>query len=657
MKKKNIVKKIEIKNANIINVDVNNKNLLLTKQLENFVKTIIIISSLIFFYRNYLILSSKTEIIIDNKLKIEKEDNINFFNYSTNIKAIAFYYPKIHLINEANKDKNRKKLIENKNVINNLKREIKLTKNHGIYGFGFFYFWSPDKKIFNEPLDIIITNPDFKIKFFLIWENNYFFGEQNSIDVTYNISDFYNDIKKYIIDERYIKINNKFVIGINRDDIDDNNINILRQKFMENNLGEIFILSGANDKNIKELINKNIYNGLYHSTSYDILEQTIFYFNKTYNYFYTHLLYENINFEYNYNYYKNNDISIFRTSFPVPKCPITGNKKNIKIYGDYTPDKFYFLNKIIIEWTKKYHDKENQYIFINGFNSFNNDNYLVSDDNMGFANINSFSKALYNLPLILYNSSQYNLTYLKKGVYVVVQAHVFYTDILPEVIIKTNNIEVPFDLYITTNLEEKKVFIEEYVKLNSKANKYEILVFPNKGRDTIPFLYQLKDVITKYKYVCHLHTKKHGYTKEEGENWRIYLYENLLGNKNITSKILSDFENNNKLGFFFPEHYHIQTKYVYNWNMANAKQVNHFFEILFPNKKIKVGETLDFPVGNMFWARTKAIYQLFNDKIIELCPKENGQIDGTVLHGIERTWLYLVKINGFFYKTNLFYLY
>lgn len=657
MKKKNIVKKIEIKNANIINVDVNNKNLLLTKQLENFVKTIIIISSLIFFYRNYLILSSKTEIIIDSKLKIEKEDNINFFNYSTNIKAIAFYYPKIHLINEANKDKNRKKLIENKNVINNLKREIKLTKNHGIYGFGFFYFWSPDKKIFNEPLDIIITNPDFKIKFFLIWENNYFFGEQNSIDVTYNISDFYNDIKKYIIDERYIKINNKFVIGINRDDIDDNDINILRQKFRENNLGEIFILSGANDKNIKELINKNIYNGLYHSTSYDILEQTIFYFNKTYNYFYIHLLYENINFEYNYNYYKKNDISIFRTSFPVPKCPITGNKKNIKIYGDYTPDKFYFLNKIIIEWTKKYHDKENQYIFINGFNSFNNDNYLVSDDNMGFANINSFSKALYNLPLILYNSSQYNLTYLKKGVYIVVQAHVFYTDILPEVIIKTNNIEVPFDLYITTNLEEKKVFIEEYVKLNSKANKYEILVFPNKGRDTIPFLYQLKDVITKYKYVCHLHTKKHGYTKEEGENWRIYLYENLLGNKNITSKILSDFENNNKLGFFFPEHYHIQTKYVYNWNMANAKQVNHFFEILFPNKKIKVGETLDFPVGNMFWARTKAIYQLFNDKIIELCPKENGQIDGTVLHGIERTWLYLVKINGFFYKTNLFYLY
>ena len=72
---------------------------------------------------------------------------------------------------------------------------------------------------------------------------------------------------------------------------------------------------------------------------------------------------------------------------------------------------------------------------------------------------------------------------------------------------------------------------------------------------------------------------------------------------------------------------------------------------------IKVGETLDFPDGNMFWARTKAIYQIFSYKIIELCPKENGQIDGTALHGIERIWLYLVKINGFYYKSNLYYLY
>ena len=650
---RNFIKKVVIINTNIKIKNSNNTNLL-TKSLEDFLKIVIIISSLIFFCRNYFILFSKKAINIDNKLNMTKEDNIDFSKYSTNVKSIAFYYPKIHIINE--KYENEKKFLNNKNTVNKLKEEINLAKNHGIYGFGFYYFWSSDLRVFNEPLDIIISNKELNIKFILIWQNNDFFGITNNLPKKQrNENAFLTDIKKYIIDERYIKFKNKPIIGINRDDFGEVDFKNLRMKFREQNLGDIFILSNANDKNINELIDKNIYNCLYYSYSYESLEKFYFYFDKSYNYLYTHLLYKNLKFDYNYYHNNENNIYIFRTSFPVPNSPITGIKNNIKIYRDYTPDKFYFLNKIIIDWTKKYYNEDSQFIFINGFNTYKN--YLEKDNITSFANLNSFSKALFNLPLLLSNYSEYNLTNLKKGVFVLVQVHVFYIDILPEVINKTNNIEVPFDLYITTTTEKEKIFIEKCIKMDSKANKYEILITPNKGRDIIPFLYQIKNVINKYKYLCHIHTKKHGFPESKGKNWRIYLYENLLGNKNITSKILSDFESNEKLGFFFPEHYHTQSNFIYNWNIANAKQVNHFFEMLFPNKKIKVGETLDFPVGNMFWARTKAIYQLFNDKIIESCPKENGQIDGTALHGIERIWLYLVKINGFFYKTNLYYLY
>ena len=39
------------------------------------------------------------------------------------------------------------------------------------------------------------------------------------------------------------------------------------------------------------------------------------------------------------------------------------------------------------------------------------------------------------------------------------------------------------------------------------------------------------------------------------KRWRDYLYDNLLGSKEIISEILTDFENNEKLGFIFPEHY------------------------------------------------------------------------------------------------------
>ena len=42
--------------------------------------------------------------------------------------------------------------------------------------------------------------------------------------------------------------------------------------------------------------------------------------------------------------------------------------------------------------------------------------------------------------------------------------------------------------------------------------------------------------IKKYKYFCHLHTKKFSSLKF-GDEWRYYLYENLLGNHIIISAI------------------------------------------------------------------------------------------------------------------------
>ena len=82
----------------------------------------------------------------------------------------------------------------------------------------------------------------------------------------------------------------------------------------------------------------------------------------------------------------------------------------------------------------------------------------------------------------------------------------------------------------------------------------------------------------------------------------------------------------------------------------NLKHLYKLFEALFTFLKLRIGYKLDFPVGNMFWARTSAVYQIFDDKIIKKCPEEKGQLDGTMLHAIERIWLYLAKLNGFYYK-------
>jgi len=78
--------------------------------------------------------------------------------------------------------------------------------------------------------------------------------------------------------------------------------------------------------------------------------------------------------------------------------------------------------------------------------------------------------------------------------------------------------------------------------------------------------------------------------------------------------------------------------------------MNKILKILFPKKQYEIGQFIDFPEGNMFWARIKSIYQIFNLANEDYFPKEKGQIDGEIMHGIERIWLYIVKLNGYYYK-------
>ena len=197
--------------------------------------------------------------------------------------------------------------------------------------------------------------------------------------------------------------------------------------------------------------------------------------------------------------------------------------------------------------------------------------------------------------------------------------------------------------------------LDQYLKTFSKAKKYEIKTVENKGRDILPLIIQMKNKIKNYKYLCHLHTKKSKHKKNLGEQWRNYLYENLLGSKIIITEILSDFEHYEKLGFIFPEPYYEIIKNIFDFNniefglhRKNKKYMNYVLNKIFPGYEI--GNNLIFPLGNMFWAKVNSIHQIFKIRFLKKFPKELNQTDGTIMHAIERIWLYLVKLNGFYYK-------
>ena len=93
---------------------------------------------------------------------IRKNKDLDFSQYSTTIKPIAIYNSKVNFRNE---DKNKFELFFN-NKNKKINQEINFAKSHGIYGFGFYYFFSQNKSFSDESIDIILQNKNLNINFF-----------------------------------------------------------------------------------------------------------------------------------------------------------------------------------------------------------------------------------------------------------------------------------------------------------------------------------------------------------------------------------------------------------------------------------------------------------------------------------------------------------
>ena len=630
-----------------------------------------------FIYQNEKIIF----IEIDNEILLY-ENNIDFSNYTSNIKPIAIYLPKFYKIKENGKwygkgfkdwenIKKAKPLYKEhhqpripgdqnhylgyyelitKEV---LEKQIKLAKNHGIYGFGFYYYWFSGKTLFEKPLNLLLNNKDINFLFLLIWDNENWTkkldGNKSEILVKqdYNEKDpenFIKDIKKYLIDERYIKINGKPIIGISEPLKIPNikeTILVWRSKCKEYGIGEIYIIASLNDQTVEKYWQMKLFNAVYQFPPRDSMSKSTLIKSQSYYYLYTATLYN----RYNLNNISLNDFQFYRGSM-VEYDNTAKKSKYYAIFQNYSPEQFYRINKKHVQWTELKYNKNNTFIFINAWNNWGEGTYLEPDEKYGYASINALSKAIFHLPYIEKNYNLGNL--LGNESKIAIQVHAYYEDLINDIINITNNIPVKFDLYISTTSMNKSIIIKENIKRKSRANNYEVKIYENKGRDVYPFLMQIKDKFKKYKYICHLHTKKTKFVSF-GEEWRNFLYKNLLGNKEIISEILTDFENNDKLGFIFPEAFHkVNVQYGTGLTKIDQFYMNYILKKM--NKSFRVGKQIEFPHGDMFWAKVASNYQIFTLNLTNEIPKEENQIDGTIMHGIERIWLYLVKLNGYFYK-------
>ena len=117
------------------------------------------------------------------------QKDLDFSEFDANLKVLAVYYPRnyINIIDYIDK-KTFSSLINEKNEINLhkllIKKQVKLAKNHGIFGFGIVYNLMKCFQFNEEILDLFSDDNMHNFHFFIILNNldKFYYQNKNSLN-------------------------------------------------------------------------------------------------------------------------------------------------------------------------------------------------------------------------------------------------------------------------------------------------------------------------------------------------------------------------------------------------------------------------------------------------------------------------------------------
>ena len=98
-------------------------------------------SYIIFINDIYIHIYDQNFIDIDNEInEIFYENDTKFDRYETNFKPIAFYYPEYNNVSYFKYfKKKKKKILDNNDIEKLVNAQVKLAREHKIYGFAIYY--------------------------------------------------------------------------------------------------------------------------------------------------------------------------------------------------------------------------------------------------------------------------------------------------------------------------------------------------------------------------------------------------------------------------------------------------------------------------------------------------------------------------------------
>jgi O-antigen biosynthesis protein len=286
-----------------------------------------------------------------------------------------------------------------------MERQIELAKRYGIYGFCFYHYWFDGKRLMERPVDMYIANENLDMPFCICWANENWTrrwdGEEHDILIEQNYSSendlaLIQDLKKYITDKRYIKVDGKPIVIVYRPALlpdFQKTADIWRNYCREQQIGEIHLVgvswgidnpaSYGLDALMEfpphciheygsELINDQveIMNPNFHGLIFDyekFVEEKKYLFDPGY------VLYKGVS----------------------PSWDNTARKPNNgTVYYKSSPELYKKWLKNVLHHTQKMLPQENQFVFINAWNEWAEGAHLEPDRKYGYAHLEATRNAL-----------------------------------------------------------------------------------------------------------------------------------------------------------------------------------------------------------------------------------------------------------------------
>ena len=211
--------------------------------------------------------------------------------------------------------------------------------------------------------------------------------------------------------------------------------------------------------------------------------------------------------------------------------------------------------------------------------------------------------------------------------------HVYYANLLPEILHNLASIPVEFDLFVT-NASGREVSIETgSIPL---LHNVRVLDVANHGRDILPLVALVNaNLLDPYELIVKVHTKESAWRAQHdlggsGAAWRDELLGALLGSSANVEHILSAFAERPELGVLTSDGSVLGPEY-WGDNQLTTHTLMRRMELGFDESQLR------FPAGSMYWIRGFLLQGL---RALNLSAadfeKEAGQVNSTTAHALER---------------------